>query len=78
LRRAPARPPQSGGRSESGDTAFLHRSAQRAAAADTRRLCTVLDRESARFGTGARLMADGRIALERATASVLDLSLPEA
>jgi poly-gamma-glutamate synthesis protein (capsule biosynthesis protein) len=39
---------------------------QRAAAADARWLCAVLNREGARFGTRARLMADGRIVLERA------------
>ena len=38
---------------------------QRAPAADARWLCAVLDREGARFGTRARLMADGRIELER-------------
>ena len=37
---------------------------QRAAAAETRWLCAVLDREGARFGTRARLLADGRIELE--------------
>jgi poly-gamma-glutamate synthesis protein (capsule biosynthesis protein) len=36
---------------------------QRAAAAETRWLCAVLDREGARFGTRARLMADGRVEL---------------
>jgi hypothetical protein len=41
---------------------------QRAAAADTRWLCAVLDREGARFGTRARPMADGRIELERVAA----------
>ena len=42
---------------------------QRAPAADARWLCAVLDREGARFGTRARLMADGRIELERVAAA---------
>jgi poly-gamma-glutamate synthesis protein (capsule biosynthesis protein) len=36
---------------------------QRAAATETRWLCAVLDREGERFGTRARLMADGRVEL---------------
>jgi poly-gamma-glutamate synthesis protein (capsule biosynthesis protein) len=42
---------------------------QRAAAAETRRLCAVLDRESARFGVRARLKADGRVELLRIAAA---------
>jgi hypothetical protein len=42
---------------------------QRAPMADTRWLCAVLDREGTRFGTRARLMADGRIELERVAAA---------
>jgi poly-gamma-glutamate synthesis protein (capsule biosynthesis protein) len=41
---------------------------QRAAAADTRWLRAVLDREGACFGTRARPMADGRMELERVAA----------
>jgi len=50
-------------------TRMKHFRVQRASAADTRWLCSVLDREGARFGTRARLMADGRIELVRVAAA---------